>query len=57
VLDGLQIFLVTQLEYEKGYDVFEELRPKYIVLFDPDVQSIRKVEVHNSDMLNNYSII
>lgn len=45
---GLQISIMTIEQAHLAYDVFDDIRPKYVILYDPDVETIRQIEVYQA---------
>lgn len=41
-----EIFIMTRYQIQGHFDVFDELLPKYVILYDPDVENIRRIEAY-----------
>jgi hypothetical protein len=41
-----EIFIMTRYQVQDHFDVFDELLPKYVILYDPDVENIRRIETY-----------
>ena len=46
--NGLQIVLMTNEQAYAAYDIFDDIRPKFVVLYDPDIRTIRQIEVYQA---------
>ena len=44
----IQIVLTTSDKAHATYDFFDDIRPKFVVLFDPDMETIRQIEVYQA---------
>ena len=50
--DG-QVFIMTEADANAGSsDVLDDLKPAFVILFDPNVELIRKIEVYQVVFVN-----
>jgi hypothetical protein len=44
--NGCQILIMSRNQANNYFDVFDEILPKYVVLYDPDVENVRRIEAY-----------
>ncbi len=48
VLDGLQVIIITSEQIHSAYDFFDDIRPRFVIMYDPDLEIIRRIEVYQA---------